>query len=120
MQAIPLSPIPSQTLQAVLGGQNCQISVYTRDGYSMQDATLSTPVKVLLFDLIVNGVTITTAALCLNLQRLLINRQYLGVAGDFMFVDTQGSNDPQYGGLGSRYQFMYLQQSDLTAAGLKE
>ena len=85
----------------------------------MTDATLSTPSKVLLFDLTVNGVVITTAALCLNLKRLLINRQYMGIIGDFMFVDTQGENDPQYSGLGSRYQLLYLEQSDLQAYGLK-
>jgi len=115
MQQIPTSPVPSQTLQGVFGGQNCVISLYTRDGYDMGDATLGTPSKILLFDLPVNGVVITTAALCLNIKRLLINRQYLGVIGDFMFVDTQGKNDPQYSGLGSRYQLLYIEQSDLEA-----
>lgn len=118
MQEIPISPLPSQTLQGVFGGQNCQIALYTRDGYSMGDATFSTPGSILLFDLTVNGVVITTAALCLNIKRLLINRQYMGVIGDFMFVDTQGENDPVYTGLGSRYQLLYLEQSDLEAAGL--
>lgn len=118
MQEIPTNPVPSQTLQGVFGGQNCVISIYTRDGYSMDDVTLGTPSKILLFDLTVNGVVITTAALCLNVKRLLINRQYMGVIGDFMFVDTQGDNDPQYAGLGSRYQLLYVEQSDLEAFGL--
>jgi hypothetical protein len=113
MQAVPLNPEPSQTLQVVLDGQNCNISVYTKTGYDYSDPTLATPNTNLYFDLAFNGVDVTTTAICLNEKRLLVNRQYLGFSGDFMFVDTQGSNDPQYTGLGSRYVLLYLEAADL-------
>lgn len=113
MQEIPLSPIPSQTLQIVLAGQNVQISVNSKNGYDFTDDTLSTQLQVIFFDLTVNGVSITVGQNCLNLKRLLLNRQYLGVIGDFMFVDTQGVSDPEYAGLGSRWLLLYLEATDL-------
>lgn len=117
MQQVPLNPVPSQNLQVVLAGQNCAISVYTKTGYDYTDPTLATPNTNLYFDLSYNGIDVTTTAICLNEKRLLVNRQYLGFVGDFMFIDTQGENDPQYTGLGSRYVLLYLEQSDLEAAG---
>lgn len=114
MQIVPLSPVPDQTLQIVLGGQNCVISIYTLNGYSMvADNNLDVPQSFLYFDLAVNGAQITNTVICLDRDRLLLSRAYLGVVGDFMFVDTQGSSDPQASGLGSRYQLLYLEASDL-------
>jgi hypothetical protein len=115
MQAIPLNAVPSQTLQITLGGQSCALSFYTKTGYDLTDPTLSTTAAQLYADISYNGVTLTTTAVCLNEKRLLINRQYLGFVGDFMFVDTQGTSDPQYAGLGSRYVLLYLEASDLAA-----
>jgi hypothetical protein len=114
LKTVPLNPLPSQTLQAILGGQNCAISVYTKNGYDFSDATLQTTADFICFDLTVNGVDITSTQNCLNKTRLLLNRQYLGVVGDFMFVDTQGNDDPQFAGLGSRWLLLYLEASDLT------
>jgi len=113
MMLIPLSPVASQTLQFVAAGQNCQMSVYTKDGYDYNDATLSTPKEYIAIDFAYNGIQVTNTQNCLNRKRLLINRQYLGFVGDFMFVDTQGTDDPQYTGLGSRWVLVYLEASDL-------
>lgn len=119
MQQIPLEAVPSQTLNIVLGGQSCALSVYTLNGYDYTDSTLSTPKANLYVDFSYNGVTVTTTAICLNLKRLLINRQYLGFSGDLMFIDTQGSDDPQYDGLaneqGGRWVLVYLEAADLAA-----
>jgi hypothetical protein len=65
--------------------------------------------------------SITRTQNCLNRKRLLVNRQYLGFVGDFMFVDTQpppGTNgeDPQWEGLGTRFQLVYIEAADLDAA----
>ena len=108
MQVVPLSPVPAQTLAVVLGGQSVQLSLYT----------LTTTLGQSLYaDVASNGATIATARLCLNCgpsgTRLLRDAQYQGFVGDFCFVDTQGSSDPQYSGLGSRYQFVYLAPADL-------
>lgn len=113
MQVVPLNAVPSQTFQITLDGQACALSVYTKTGYDLTDGTLSTTEAQLYADISYNGVTLTTTAVCLNEKRLLINRQYLGFAGDFMFVDTQGADDPQYAGLGTRWLLLYLEVADL-------
>lgn len=113
MMNVPLSAVPSQTLQIVLDGQNCQISVYTKNGYDFSDPTLSTAAPYICFDLTANGETITTTQNCLDGARLLLNRQYFGFVGDFVFIDTQGDEDPQYAGLGTRWLLLYLEAADL-------
>jgi hypothetical protein len=113
MMLIPLSAVASQTVQFVAGGQNCQMSVYIKDGYDYSDATLNTPKEYIAIDFAYNGIQVTNTQNCLNRKRLLVNRQYLGFVGDFMFVDTQGTDDPQYTGLGSRWVLVYLEASDL-------
>lgn len=119
MQIVNLTNTPNQTLQIVLAGQNCSIELRTLDGYAVTDNVDFTDSQpYLAFSLDVAGVSITRTQNCLNLKRLLINRQYLGFVGDFLFIDTQpdpttGSADPQYAGLGSRWQLVYLEASDL-------
>lgn len=100
MKVVPLNPVASQNAQIVLASQACSIDVYT----------LSTG---LYFDLTANGQTITTGVVCEDQARLLLDRQYLSFVGDFMFVDTQGDNDPVYTGLGARYLLIYLEVADL-------
>lgn len=114
MQLIPLASVPNQTLQIVLGGQNCAIELRTFDGFAASDTvSLSSPMEWLGFSLSVSGEQITTTQNCLNQRRLLRNRQYLGFAGDFVFVDTQGEDNPQYSGLGNRWQLVYIEAADL-------
>lgn len=102
MLQVPLIAVASQTLGIVLDGQNCQLSVYQKN----------TGVYV---DVLLDGVAIKTTVLCLNGMRLLEDSQYLGFVGDFVFVDTQGGNDPQYKQFGTRYQLLYLEAADLAA-----
>lgn len=115
MLVVPLNPVPSQTLQIVLDGQNCNISVYMKTGADLTDQTLQTPKQQTYMDLSYNGITVTTTALCLDQEQILLDRQYLGFVGDFMFVDTEGNDDPVYTGLGSRWVLLYLEASDLVA-----
>lgn len=117
MQIVPLAANPNETLQIVLGGQNCSIELRTLDGYATTDTVSFDGAKpYLAFTLSVSGVSITRTQNCLNRKRLLINRQYLGFVGDFMFIDTQGQDDPQWGGLGTRWQLVYIEAADLVAA----
>lgn len=99
-QVVPLQPVPNQTEQIVLNNQNCQINVYQTD-------------DALFFDLYVNDEVVKLGAIAQNLNKL-IRGVYLGFIGDFSFVDTQGTNDPVYTGLGSRYQLLYYLPSELT------
>jgi len=98
MQQIPLQAVASQTTRIVLGGQNCQISLYQKD-------------EGLFFDLISNGTTIVVAVLALDAVAL-VCRQYLGFIGNLLFVDTQGSTAPTYAGLGGRYALVYLTEAE--------
>jgi hypothetical protein len=121
MLQIPLSAVPSQTLSIVLDGQSCQIAVYQKqpivDEYGVAAG--------LFFDLIVGGVPIINTARCLDRTRILLDRQYLGVVGDFMFLDTAATQGgpptfnglpPYYTGLGAQFVLLYLEESDI--AGL--
>lgn len=94
MQQIPLQPVPSQQLQIVLGGQNCQISIYLRADWVFVDVSA-------------NGVDISIAVLAHDAVPL-VPTTYLGFQGNLLFTDTQGDSDPTYDGLGSRYQLLYL------------
>lgn len=99
MRQIPLRAMPAQTCSVLLGGQNCQISVYQKS-------------TGLFLDLMVNHQPLAMAILCHDRVRL-IREAYSGFAGDLAFVDAQGREDPFYTGLGGRFQLMYLEASDL-------
>ena len=99
MQAIPLNAIPNQTLTVGLGNQACQISVYQKSGG-------------LFLDLYVNNSLIIAGVLCENFNRI-VRSLYLGFSGDLVFGDTQGTSDPDYTGLGSRFVLLYLAPEDL-------
>jgi hypothetical protein len=92
---IPLTAVPSQKLSITLGTQRCTISVYQKT-------------TGLYFDLSVAGTRVVAGMICRNLVNLVRSRYLTGFVGDLAFVDTQGSQDPDYTGLGSRYQLVYL------------
>lgn len=94
MMLIPLQPVPSQTLTVSLASQSCQIAVYQKT-------------TGLYLDLSLAQRPIISCVLCRN-RVLLVRQAYLGFAGDLAFVDTQGSADPVYSGLGTRFLLAYL------------
>lgn len=98
MQIVPLTANPNQTLTIGLNNQACQIAVY------------QTP-DALFLDLYVNDALIIAGVICQNLNRIVRNL-YLGFQGDLAFVDTQGTDDPNYLGLGSQFQLVYLSPSE--------
>ncbi len=99
MLLIPLSPTPSQTLNVVLANQACTINIYTK-------------FYGLFCDLSVSQVPIIRGVLCLN-QNYIVRSIYLGFTGDLGFFDSQGTSDPTFPGLGSRFAFLYLEAADL-------
>jgi hypothetical protein len=96
MLTVPLQPVPSQQLQIVLGGQNCQVAVYMLG-------------ESLFVDLNSNGADISIAVIARDAVRL-VPATYLGFVGNLIFTDTQGTSDPTFDGLGSRYQLVYLDE----------
>jgi hypothetical protein len=90
-QIVPVQAVPNQTLNVTLDGQQAQIGLRTLGAN-------------LYFTL--NGVVATRV--CRDRQRLLLDAKYRGFRGDFIFLDTQGLNDPKWPGLGDRYRLVYL------------
>jgi hypothetical protein len=99
MQIIPLQPVPSQTVAVLLADQNCQIKCYQKS-------------TGMFLDLYVDDALIIGGVICLNLNRI-VRSLYLGFIGDLAFIDSTGSADPIYTGLGDRFNLAYLEVSEL-------
>jgi len=92
-QIVPLAPIPAQDCKIVLGGQNCHITVYQKP-------------EGLFVNIVADGIDIALAVIARDTVTL-IARGYAGFIGSLFFIDTLGTSDPDYTGLGSRYQLVY-------------
>lgn len=103
MIQVPLQAVPAQTLTVILGGQSCQLNVFSKLG-------------VIYMDVFINNAVVILGVQCQNANRI-IRSVYLGFTGDLIFVDTQGSSDPSYQGLGSRFLLEYLEEADLAVLG---
>ena len=99
MLIVPLQPVPYQALTVPLAGQACQI-------------TIAQKFYGLFLDLRVNNSLVVGGALCVNKVRI-VRSAYLPFIGDLAFLDTQGSNDPTYDGLGGRFKLLYLAPADV-------
>lgn len=99
MQTVSVQAIPNQTMQAQLGAQAVTLNIY-QFAYG------------LFMDVLLAGNKIATCVPCLNLN-LIVRYGYLGFSGDFVWFDTQGTEDPVYTGLGSRWLLLYLSPADL-------
>lgn len=99
MILIPVQAVANQTFAVSLAGQVAQMAL-RQNGASIY------------FNLSFNGEPIVVTKICRDRQRLLIDARYRGFIGDFAFVDTQGTDDPFFTGLGSRYLFYYIGVSE--------
>jgi hypothetical protein len=104
MFLVPVQPIASQTLQVALGGQYCTLNVY-QQAYG------------LYMDVLIGTNPIVQGIIALN-NNLIVRNAYFGFQGDFVFFDTQGTSDPVYTGLGTRYFLLYYTASDIAAFNL--
>ncbi len=100
MIIIPLQPLPAQTVDVVLNEQPVTVFVYQR----------STGLYV---DLDLNHVLVIGGVIAHDRNRI-VRSAYLGFVGDIAFVDTQGSSDPDYTGLGDRFILAYFFPEELT------
>lgn len=92
-RTIPLAATPAQTLTVQLGGQSCRVNVRAKS-------------TGLYLDLLVSDVPVVTGVLCHN-DVLLVRSPSSGFIGDLYFHDTQGSADPDWRGLGSRFVLIW-------------
>lgn len=95
MQTIPLQPVPNQSLQTQVAGQTVTMFLHDKRAQG------------LFVDIVSNGEPLITSVLALDAVPL-IPTTYLGFAGNFLFVDTLGSDHPAAAGLGTRWQLLYL------------
>ena len=98
---IPTQPTPSQTVTCTLSGQACTL-------------TLRQTLYGMFVSLFVNDAPIIQTVLALN-ANVIVRSAYLGFIGDLAIYDLQGNADPDYAGLGSRFQLVYLFPADLPA-----
>lgn len=99
MQIIPLRPVPSQTLMVTLADQLTQIDIYQK-AYGLH------------LDLRVNDTLLLAGAACQD-RNLIVRSRYIGFVGDLCFIDTQGTADPTYEGLGIRFGLAYIEAGEL-------
>lgn len=90
---IPLSPHPNQSFDVALNGQYCTITLLHRT-------------TGLFFGLAVNGKKIADCVHCQHNQPM-IYQDYRGFIGSIRFIDTQGTSNPTWDGLGTRYELRY-------------
>ena len=91
--AIPLLVTPYQTLTVQLGRQSCRIAVRQRR-------------TGLFVDLYVQDVPIVQGVKALDRVRI-VRDAYRDFTGDLYFVDTQGTADPSFDGLGGRFLLLW-------------
>ena len=94
MVIVPISAIPAQRFQVVLGNQNCIITIKKRGEYCYLSLTA-------------NGYRIVDNVICLTGNNLVpYNNQHF--TGSLMFIDTSGYyKAPTYELLGTRYKLVY-------------
>ena len=99
MKTVPLRQKPSQTVTCLLNFQLCKIQVYQK----------RTGVFINIF---VDDAPITTGRICRDRVKL-VHQDYKGFQGDLFFIDTQGTSDPDYTGIGDRFQLCYTSPGEI-------
>ena len=98
MKEISLKPLRAQRFDVSLDGQNCSVRLNQRS-------------NGLYIDLTADNKTVMQGVICLNGNKL-VRYGYLPFRGELFFVDLEGSNDPFWTGLGTRYRLYYLSAAE--------
>ena len=97
LRAIPLSPIPNQSVSVVLQERNVALTLRTLDG-------------TLYADVLCEGVPICAAHICQDRQLLTARSEYLGFPGlSLWFADLRGTSDPHWSELNTRYLLLSVE-----------
>ena len=118
---VPLRPEVSQQLSVVLGSQSCVIKIYQKEtdvpvappGSISTDPPVYDDTEFMLLDLYVGhsagggpGNLVVGGVICEHANPIVRNT-YFGFFGDLIVFDTQGTDDPQPSGLGTRWVLTY-------------
>ena len=98
MEIIPVNKEPNQRFSIVLDGQNCTFELYQR--YDHLYATMY-----------VDETAIISGVVCLDCVPL-IQVATTRFSGFLCFADTLGNADPQWEGLGDRWLFVFIPDSE--------
>ncbi|KXV60669.1 hypothetical protein AD948_04390 [Acetobacter senegalensis] len=90
---IPISAVAYQQVNVPLSGNAVTLTIQQRTNGVYMDVAL-------------NGTQILAGIICQD-RTWIVRRAYLGMPGDLCFFDTQGTQDPEYTGFGSRYILIY-------------
>jgi len=107
MRLIPLQATPNQDRSVQLGGVNYKLRLRALDIDGTQQMFLSLAQAAATSDMI-------DSALCRDRVRI-VRDEYIGFNGDLVFFDTQGTNDPQWQELGTRYVLAWLEPGEVVA-----
>ena len=98
MMTVPLRQEPNQSLQIVLGEQNCTLRFISR-GVN------------LYCDLAIDQTVMCSGFICLNLVGFMLY-VYLSFRWLLYFVYMFGYVDPHWSGLGDRFQLVYVEEGE--------
>jgi|SRR5215472_5155838 len=91
---VPLLAVPAQVLTVTLNNQGTNINVYQRT-------------TGLYVDVGINNQLIIAGVIAHDRNKI-VRDDYLGFIGDLAFWDSQGTSDPQWPYLGTRYFLGYF------------
>lgn len=102
MLIVPTIAAPSQSLTVQLDGQSVGLNIYQKN-------------TGMFMDVYVNNAAIITGVICEDRNRI-VRDAYLGLVGDFSWVDSQGVSDPTYDqiGPGGRFFLAYFEAAEIT------
>ena len=90
---VPTVATPSQSLSITLAQQRVRLEIHQK-------------AFGLYVDVYSNDVLVIGGVVARNLTYI-VRSAYLGFTGDLFFHDTQGADDPNYTGLGTRFLLFY-------------
>lgn len=99
MITVSIEPVEEQTVNVTLNNQPCSIRLVQRE-------------SAIYMDLSLRGNPILQGVPCWYANKI-VRYSYLGFSGDLVFLDTEGSEDPYYSQLGSRFKLFYLTEAEL-------
>lgn len=103
MLEIAIQAVPAQTVSVVLGSQNVQIALNQKP-------------QGIFVDINVDSIDVSLAVIALDSVPL-NSRGYASFSGNLFLVDTEGSDDPVYTGLGDRWRLVYLTADEMVSYG---
>lgn len=95
---IPVGAVAYQSLRVSLSGHAVRLTLQQR-GTGLYAAVW------------VDGMAVLAGALCQD-RTWLVRHNACALPGDMGFVDTQGTQDPDYTGLGSRFMLVYAERDN--------